>query len=94
MITACRQEGATLDKDAERFPNLEAAAAALGGRTSLSLAELRALLCYDCDFYGDDHEEELECSCFRMLRILISRGKLTPESLAAALAAKKEGPPR
>lgn len=76
--------------DCERFPHLEQAAGELGSRTDLTLAELRALLCSDCDFYGDDHEDDLECSCFRMLRVLVTRGGLTPERLADMLTAGAE----
>ena len=77
----------------ESFPHLEKAADALGERTGdLSLAELRALLCFDCDFYDADHEDDLECSCFKMLRILLARGVLTPERLAATLTAESEEP--
>jgi hypothetical protein len=72
--------------DEDRFPQLKKAAAELHKRgEDLSLAELRALLCYDCDFYGDDHEDDLECSCFKMLRILLVRGVLTPSRLAEEL---------
>lgn len=73
----------------DKFPRLEEAAAKLGGRTDdLTLSELRELLCHDCDFYGDDHEDELECSCFKMLRILIARGVLTPARMAEELGAR------
>jgi len=68
------------------FPNLEKAASRLGSRRDLSLAELRELLCYDCDFWHDEHEDDLECSCFRILRIVIERGVLTPDELSDALA--------
>lgn len=75
----------------ERFPLLEKTADRLGERTSdLSMDELRALLCADCDFYGDDHEDDLECSCFRMLRLLLVRGVVTPASLADNLAADSD----
>lgn len=77
--------------DEERFPRLEETAARLGGRASgLTMDELRALLCHDCDFFNDDHEDDLECSCFKMLRVLLARGVLTPESLAAGLGAETE----
>lgn len=75
----------------ERFPRLEEAAAKLGERTeNLTLAELRELLCHDCDFYGDDHEDDLECSCFKMLRLLIARGVLTPSTMARELGADSD----
>ena len=67
------------------FPGLRRAAANLGARSDLGLAELRELLCRDCDFFHEDHEDDLECSCFRMLKLLIVRGALTPEKLAEAL---------
>jgi hypothetical protein len=74
--------------DKDRFPQLEKAAATLGDKgEDLTLAELRALLCYDCDFFGDDHEDDLECSCFKMLHILLERGVLTPSRLAKELGA-------
>ena len=67
------------------FPNLREAAAGLGSRRELSLTELRELLCHDCDFWHDEHEDDLECSCFQILRVIIERGVLSPEELAAAL---------
>ena len=73
------------------FPNLAEAAARLGSRRNLSLAEWRDLLCRDCDFFHEDHEDDLECSCFRMLRVIIERGVLSPEELAAALGPAREG---
>ncbi|MHB0915831.1 MAG: hypothetical protein ACYC5A_07245 [Thermoleophilia bacterium] len=79
--------------DEERFPRLEETAARLVGRGGdLTMDELRALLCHDCDFFGDDHEDDLECSCFKMLRLLLARGVLTPESLAGGLGAATEAP--
>lgn len=68
------------------FTALNAAAGKLGARTDLALPELRDLLCRDCDFFHEDHEEELKCSCFRMLRLLLARGELTPAGLARALS--------
>ncbi|MHB8858899.1 MAG: hypothetical protein ACYC6Z_05385 [Thermoleophilia bacterium] len=70
------------------FPNLAAAGAEFGSRRDLSLAELRSLLCADCDFFHEGHEDDLECSCFQILREIIVRGALTPAGLAEAL--KKE----
>lgn len=68
------------------FPNLKAAAGRLERQAGeLTRSDLRALLCSDCDFYGDDHEEELECSCFTMLSWLLSTGKISPQELAASL---------
>ena len=67
------------------FPHLDAAAAEFGSRRDLSAAELRGLICADCDFFHEDHEDTLECSCFRMLREIVVRGVLTPEGLAWAL---------
>ncbi len=65
------------------FPNLEEAARRLGDRSSgLSLPDLRGLLCRDCDFYHEDHEDDLECSCFRVLRLMLERGRLTPAQLS------------
>ena len=65
------------------FPNLEKAAARLDGRgAGLTLPELRELLCFDCDFFHEDHEDELECSAFRMLRLMLERGTMTPGGLA------------
>ncbi len=72
------------------FPNLQVAAAKLGSRKDLSLGELRELLCHDCDFWHDEHEDDLECSCFRMLRMIIETGALTPEKLAEALGPRQE----
>ena len=72
--------------DGHGFPNHEAAARELGSRSDLSLAEFRSLLCADCDFYDEEHEDDLECSCFRMLREIIVRGVLTPGGLARVLA--------
>lgn len=70
----------------DRFPNLERAAGLLGDRAGdLSQEELRSLLCLDCEFYHEDHDEDLECSCFRILRLLLAGGALTPARLAAAL---------
>ncbi len=71
------------------FPHLAAAAAGLGSRRDLSLEELRSLLCGDCDFFHEDHEDDLECSCFQVLREIIARGVLTPAGLARALAKEK-----
>jgi hypothetical protein len=68
------------------FPNLRAAAVRLekrGGK--LTRSDLRALLCSDCDFYSDDHEEELECSCFTILGHLLNSGAMTPGELTASL---------
>jgi hypothetical protein len=68
------------------FPHLKAAAMRLekqGGE--LTRSDLRALLCSDCDFYSDDHEEELECSCFTILGRLLTTQLISPEELAAAL---------
>lgn len=67
------------------FPNLQAAAARLGAQRDLSLADLRELLCHDCDFWHDEHEDDLECSCFRMLRLIIERGALSPAKLSEML---------
>lgn len=68
------------------FPNLKAAAGRLDKEAGvLTRSDLRALLCGDCDFYGDDHEEELECSCFTMLSQLLSTGKISPQELAESL---------
>jgi hypothetical protein len=73
------------------FPNLAEAAARIGSRRDLSLDELRELLCRDCDFFHDDHEDDLECSCFRMLRVIMERGVLSPQELAEALGPGKTG---
>lgn len=68
------------------FPNLVSAAGELDSRTDdLTAAELRRLLCHDCDFYTEDHEDDLECSCFQILRLVIERGILTPTQLAEAV---------
>ena len=67
------------------FPHLETVAARLGARTDLTLPELRELLCRDCDFFHEDHEDDLECSSFRMLRMLIARGVSTPAELSLVL---------
>lgn len=73
------------------FPNLEAAAAELGERTGdLTAPELRRLLCLDCDFYTEDHEDDLECSCYRILRLLIAGKQLTPAGLREALASARQ----
>ena len=72
------------------FPGLKKAAARLGARSHLELPELRELLCRDCEFFHEDHEDDLECSCFRMLKLLIVRGALTPEKLAAALGPEQQ----
>ena len=69
---------------------MEEAAGRLGDRTALSLQELRELLCRDCDFFDEEHEDDLECSSFRMLRGLMVRGELTPARLGRALAAEPE----
>lgn len=69
-----------------QFPKLEATARRLAGRGRLQPDELRALLCHDCDFWHEGHEEDLECSCYGILAMLLARGALTPESLAEALA--------
>lgn len=69
------------------FTHLNAAAAELGERTGdLSAPELRRLLCFDCEFYTEDHEDELECSCYQILTLLIKSGHLTPAGLSDALA--------
>ncbi|MHB1325216.1 MAG: hypothetical protein ACYDGS_01690 [Thermoleophilia bacterium] len=73
------------------FPNLQAAAARLGARRDLSLADLRELLCHDCAFWHDEHEDDLECSCFKMLHVIVQRGVLTPEQLAEALGSEETG---
>ncbi|MEK6536397.1 MAG: hypothetical protein AABZ63_02790 [Actinomycetota bacterium] len=73
------------------FPNLQAAAARLGGRRELSLADLRELLCHDCAFWHNEHEDDLECSCFKMLQVIVQRGVLTPEQLAKALGPEETG---
>jgi hypothetical protein len=64
------------------FPHLEDAAQRFGGEEELSLADLRDLLCRDCDFF---HEDDLECSSFRILKSLLERGELSPAGLSAAL---------
>ena len=70
----------------KEFSNLNFAARELGSRTNdLTAAELRKLLCHDCDFYTEDHEEDLECSCFQILRLVIERGILSPAELAQAV---------
>jgi len=69
------------------FPNLAEAARRIGTRKDLSQVEFRELLCRDCDFFHEDHEDDLECSCFRMLRVIIERGVMSPQQLAAALDA-------
>lgn len=69
-----------------RFPGLEKAARRLDSRgTGLSLVDLRALLCHDCDFFDEEHDDDLECSCFQMLAVLLERGVLTPRSLSDAV---------
>ena len=73
------------------FPNLEEAARRLGDRSSgLSLPELRGLLCRDCDFYHEDHEDDLECSCFRVLRLMLERGRLTPAQLSEMVGPSRQ----
>lgn len=74
------------------FPHLKEAADRLGSRRDLDLANLRELLCHDCAFWHDEHEDDLECSCFKMLHMIVERGVLTPEQLAAALGPEKSGP--
>jgi len=70
---------------------MKEAAGRLGERRDLELEELRELLCHDCDFWHEEHEDDLECSCFRMLHVIIQRGVLTPEQLAAALGPEDSG---
>lgn len=73
--------------DKNKFPHLVATARRLGGKTrDLSVNELRELLCHDCEFWHDGHEEELECSSFKMLRGMLKQGSLTPARLAEAVA--------
>lgn len=68
------------------FPNLRSTAQKLGsGTEGLTAARLRELLCYDCDFYTEDHEDDLECSCFQILRLVFERGVLSPAELADAV---------
>ena len=75
-----------------RFPYLEEAARELDSRAAdLVLEELRSLLCRDCDFFDDDHDDELECSCFQMLALLLARGVLTPRTLADAVNGEAAG---
>lgn len=75
----------------ESFPHLKAAAQELAGSGEpLSRENLRRLLCHDCAFWHEEHEDELECSCFMMLRIMLSRGAITPQSLAEALRREPE----
>jgi hypothetical protein len=69
----------------EEFPRLDEAARRLGARTDLDMVELRELLCHDCQFWHDEHEEDLECSCFQILRLLLENRTMTPTSLADAL---------
>ncbi len=69
---------------------MNATARELGDRTRLSKKELRNLLCRDCDFFREDHEDELECASFRMLRTLLEREVFTPRRLAAALGAEQK----
>jgi len=73
-----------------KFPNLQAAARRLAGHDQLEPDELRSLLCHDCDFWHEGHEEDLECSCYGMLAARLARGALTPESLARALASPED----
>lgn len=69
-----------------RFPHLEDAARLLDSRGGeLTQDELRELLCRDCDFFREDHEKELECAGFRILRSLLVNRVMTPDSLARAL---------
>ena len=70
------------------FPWLAQGAASLSPTSALTGQQLRQLLCRDCDFYREDHEEELECSSFRMMKLLLKRGTLTPQQLAQATAPK------
>lgn len=77
--------------DEHDFPHLKEAADQLGSRRDLNLAELRNLLCHDCDFWHEEHEDDLECSCFKMLHVIVQRGVLTPEQLATALGPEESG---
>lgn len=75
-----------------RFPGLEKAARRLDSRKKgLSLDELRSLLCHDCDFYDDEHDDDLECSCFQVLAVLLERKVLTPQGLSDAVNERTVG---
>lgn len=72
--------------DNSRFINLDEAARRIGRRgPDLTQADLRDLLCRDCDFFDDEHDDELECSCFQMLATLLRSGALTPRGLSDAV---------
>jgi hypothetical protein len=63
------------------------ARAVLEGPAGLeAYADLRELLCGDCEFYNAEEDEELECSSFKLLRRLVERGLVTPEVLLDAAA--------
>lgn len=75
----------TLKTPNNGFNNFKSTARELGNRIDLSPLELRHLLCRDCDFFTEDHDEDLECACFKLLRLIIKRGAMTPLQLEALI---------
>lgn len=47
--------------------------------------EFKRLLCADCEFFTPGEDEELACSCYKMLSRLIKKGCITLEQLSDAL---------
>ncbi|MHB1391193.1 MAG: hypothetical protein ACYCXF_08210 [Thermoleophilia bacterium] len=76
--------------DEPEFPHLQAAAGRLNETGELSREQLRELICHDCAFWHEEHEDELECSCFMILKLMLERGVMTPASLAAAVGPRRK----
>lgn len=76
--------------DEAEFPHLQTAAKRLGEAGDLSRGQLRELICHDCAFWHEEHEDELECSCFMILKVMLARGVVTPASLAAAVRPRRK----
>lgn len=73
---------------ADSFPHCaRKARAVLEGTSGLAAyADLRELLCGDCEFFNPEEDEELECASFKLLRRLVEKGLVTPEDLLDAAA--------
>ncbi|MHB0867474.1 MAG: hypothetical protein ACYC6B_08780 [Thermoleophilia bacterium] len=76
--------------DGPEFPHLQAAARRLKAADDMSREQLRELICHDCAFWHEEHEDELECSCFMILKLMLERGIMTPTSLAAAVGPRRK----
>ena len=52
---------------------------------ALTTEGLTELVCKDCDFYKEGEDEELACSAYNMLSMLLEKKVITVEELIDAL---------